>query len=78
MDLSQYELKKSKISSERQLILKDFLDRLNSERGKYPEIKPGRLGMMMSLMTNSQMRQFYHECLYAKNFSKFFWWKFKK
>jgi len=68
-------LKKSKITNERQLIMKEFLDRLNAERGKYPPIKPARLGVMCRYMDTSQMKQFLGECKYANNFSKFFWWK---
>ena len=79
MNLSQYKIKQSKITSERQLILKEFLDRLNQDRKPpYLPIVPARLGKMMQFMTVSQMKQFLGECKYAKNFSKYFWWSFKK
>ena len=78
MDLSKYQLpKKSKITSERALILKDFLDRLNADRKDYPPIKPARLGMLLRFCNNSQLKQFYGMCKNAKHFSKFFWWKLK-
>ena len=78
MDLKNYKIKKSSITNERQLILKEFLDRLNAERKPpYPPLKPARLGVMMRFMTTSQMKQFLGECNYAKSFSKFFFWSFK-
>ena len=78
LDLSKYKIQKSKITNERQLILKEFLDRLNADRKDYPPIKPARLGMMMRFMTVGQMKQFYAELNYCKNFSKSFWFRFKK
>jgi len=77
MDLSKYQIKaKSKINSERQLIIKDFLDRLNQERKPpHKPLTPARLGMLLSLMTVSQMKTFYADCNYAKHFSKYFWYK---
>jgi hypothetical protein len=79
MDLTKYQIpKKTTITNERQLILKDFLDRLNSERGEYPPLKPARVGMLLSPCDNSQLKQFYADCKYAKSFSKYFWWRLKK
>lgn len=78
MDLTKYQLpKKNTITNERQLILKDFLDRLNSDRKDYSPIKPARLGVMLRFCTNSQLKQFYADCNYAANFSKYFWYKLK-
>jgi hypothetical protein len=78
LDLSQYKIKKSTITNERQLIMKEFLDILNADRKDYPPLRPSRLGVMFRHTTTSQMKQFMGECKYAKNFSKFFWWSFKK
>jgi hypothetical protein len=80
MDLSKYQIPKQQtITNERQLIIKDFLDRLNSEiKPPYKPITPARLGMMLSPCTVSQLKQFYGDCNYAKNFAKYFWWRFKK
>lgn len=70
--------KKSNITNERQLIIKEFLDRLNADRKPpFKPLTPARIGIMMRFMTTSQMKQFYGECNYAKHFSKFFWWSFK-
>lgn len=68
--------RKSKITNERQLVMKDFLDRLNPPRiaSGYRNLSPGRLGMMMRHMTTSQMKVFYGECKYANDFSKYFWY----
>lgn len=79
MDLKNYNpIKKTNITSERQLILKDFLDTLNIYRKPpYKPLTPARLGNMMRFMTISQMKQFYSECKQANHFSKYFWWKFK-
>lgn len=74
-----YQIKpKLTITNERQLIIKDFLDQLNAERGSYPPIKPSRLGVMFQHMTTSQLKTFYARCKDANHFSKFFWFSFKK
>lgn len=65
---------KSKITNERQLIIKEFLDRLNSDRGGRPPLAPGFVGMKMRYMTTSQLKQFLGDCKYAKNFSSYWWW----
>jgi hypothetical protein len=80
MDLNKYQLpKKSKITNERQTVMKDFLDRLNSEvKPPYKQMTPARLGMMLRFVSTSDLKIFYGECKYAKNFSAYFWWCFKK
>lgn len=78
MDLSNYQLKKTKITSERQLILGEFLERLNSDRKPpFKPIAPARLGMLLQFTTTSQLKMFLGDCKYANNFSKYFWWKMK-
>lgn len=77
-NLTKYQ-QKSKITNERQLILKDFLEKLNLDRKPpFQQLSPARLGMMMRYMTVSQMKEFYGKCKNANNFSKFFFWSFKK
>ena len=80
MDLTQYKIpNQTKITNERQLVLKEFLDILNAERKPpYKPLSPARLGMMMRFMTTSQMKTFLADCKYSNNFSKYFWWSFKK
>ncbi len=77
MDLTNYNpIKKTGITNERQLIIKEFLDRLNPYRKPpFKPLTPARLGMMMRFMTVSQMKQFYSELNYCKHFGKSFWWK---
>ncbi len=72
--LKRYKPKESKITNERQLIIQEFLDRLNSERGKYPPLKPARLGVILRFMNNSQLKTFLAECKDANHFSKYFWY----
>jgi len=68
---------KSKISNERQLVIKDFIDQLNPPRiarGLKP-LSPGFIGMKMRYMSTSELKVFYGECRYAQNFSKHWWWR---
>jgi hypothetical protein len=76
-DISKYKEPKTKLN-ERQALLKEFLDILNSDRGKYPPIQPGRLGMLLAPIKTKDLYSFLAECKYATNFSKFFWWRCKK
>lgn len=76
IDLSKYKLpEKSTITNERQLIIKEFLDRLNLDRKPpYKKLTAGFVGMKMSMLSVSQLKEFLANCNYAKNFSKFWWW----
>lgn len=84
--IERYEIPKqeSKITNERQEILKMFLDRLNIGRGegsKYPLLAPGRIAKKFKeagLKTNGELRQFYGSCNDSKNFSAYFWWSLDK
>ncbi|MFA6790419.1 MAG: hypothetical protein WCR65_02475 [Parcubacteria group bacterium] len=78
MDLSNYKIKKTKITNERQMWIGKFLDRINAERRHpYKPITPARMGMILSPMNLSQIKAFYGECNDARHFSKYFWWKVK-
>ena len=70
------EVKPSKISNERQLVLKDFLDRLNPPRIKagYKPYKPAYMGMKLSHLNTQDLYFFLSECKHANNFSKYFHW----
>lgn len=75
LNLKNYEIKKSKITSERQLVLKQFLDRLNQDRRPpYPPLQAKRLAIKLSYLTTSQLKEFWHQCNYANHFSKYFFW----
>jgi len=74
IDKNKYKQTKSKITSERQLILKDIIDRLNSERGTFPPLEPKKIAIKLSYLTTPELKNLYSLCKDAKNFSKFFWW----
>lgn len=72
-----------KITSEWQLILKDFLDELNKGRGEgtqWKEYTASRVAGMMSRagIKKGGYRNFLVDCKKAKNFSAFFHWRLKQ
>ena len=77
--LKTEEIKESKIRNERQLVLKDFLDKLNRdrERSGFKPYTPAYLGMKLAHLTLEDMYFFLSECRHAKNFSKYFHWALK-
>lgn len=77
IDINKYKKKESKITNERQLIIGEFTDKLNSERKGFPQLKPARIGMMLRYLDTSHLKTFFGECKYSDNFSKHFWWCFK-
>lgn len=71
--------KKSKISNERQSVVKEFLDILNSQRGgQFKPLTPARLGVMFRFMSTGELKAFLANCKDAQHFSKFFWYSFKQ
>ena len=70
---------KSKITNERQLVIKEFLDTLNKDREgtKYPPIAPQRLGVMLGHINTYDLKIFLADCRYANHFSKYFFYKLK-
>jgi len=75
LNLKNYQIKKSKINSERSLILSQFLERLNQDRRPpYPPLQAKRLAIKLSYLSTSQLKEFWGDCNYASNFSKYFWW----
>lgn len=70
----------SKVKSQRGELIGLFLEKLNQGRigTKYPPIKAGRIAVMLSpIKSTSDLRAFYGECDQAKNFSSYFFWKYK-
>ena len=72
-----------KRGSERSEVIGMFLEKLNSERGKYPPLKASRVAVMLSTIKSvKDLRAFYSECLYHDSpvcgFSKWFFYCFKK
>lgn len=71
---------KTKITSERQEIVKMFLEKLNEDRGKLKLLTPAFISMKMAdagLKSNQDLYQFYAECKERKNFGKYWWWSLK-
>ena len=80
LNFSAYKIpEKKNVISERAEVIGLFLTKLNSERGKYPPLKASRVAVMLSTIKSvKDLRAFYGECLAAKNFSSYYWWRFKK
>lgn len=79
IDLSKYQNKPKTKISQRAEIVGMFLEKLNSERGKYPPLKPARIAMLLSPIKEvSNLRAFFGECNNSKNFASYFWWRLKK
>jgi len=67
---------KSKITNQRQELVKKFLDRLNESRDgeKYKPLSPARVAVKMSFMSVSELYQFYGYCDESSNFSSTWWY----
>lgn len=68
---------KSKLTNERQAIIKMFTDRLNQGNALYKSLQPAFISMKMAyagLASNAELMEFYQECDRAKHFSKYWWW----
>ncbi len=82
LEFTQYqipEVKKSKITNERQALIKEFLDTLNASRKEpYKPLTAARLGVMLAPVDTKALYTFLADCKYAKNFSSYFWWSFKR
>jgi hypothetical protein len=86
-NISKY-TKKEKSLPKRAGIVKMFIDKINEGRvgTKYPLIETKaqktrmaiKLSEKMTGMSDGDLFAFYGECSYAKNFSAFFFWRFKK
>lgn len=81
LNFKSYQIKKpkKKTISERAEVIGMFLEKLNGERGSFPPLKAGRVAMMLAPIKSAKdLRAFYGECMNATNFSKYYWWRFKK
>lgn len=80
LNFKDYQVKKTATSlNERQALLKEFLDTLNADRKPpYKPLTPGRIGMMLAPIKTKDLYSFLADCKYAGNFSRYFWWRFKK
>lgn len=78
VDLSRYQPAKvkSKITNQRQEVMKMFVDRLNADRisGGYKPLRPAFYAVRMRFMDIQQLRQFYGYCDEAMSFSRTWWW----
>ena len=75
--IETYTTPKTKLN-QRQYLLQQFISKLNSERGEYPEINPKVLAIRMSKIKTDCLYGFLKECQEARQFSNYFWWKIKK
>lgn len=69
-DFIPSEIKKTSMTSERQTIIKQFVDSLNLERinTKYKPLTPRSVAVMLgTIKTNSELYRFYSECMDYKN-----------
>lgn len=66
--------KQSGISNERQLILKDFLERINPARKEagYKPYTPARFGVKVAPLSTELLQYLYGVCKKAKNFTACF------
>jgi len=65
----------SKIVNERQLLIKDFLDKINAERKgtKYKQLTPRAVAIKLSHLSEFDLKYFYKQCdSYKESFSKAF------
>lgn len=79
MDLRNFKVPVAKkefsgIVNKRQYLIKQFLDKLNSERGNFKPLTPARVAVMLSPITTDNLEGFYEECKAANHFSKFFYY----
>lgn len=69
-----------KITSERQLVLKDFLDRLNPLREKagYKSLSAKVLAIKLGHISTEDLKVFYGICKDSKSFGACFWARLRK
>lgn len=85
MNLETYtppKIERSKITNERQNLLKMFLDvkvdGIMVRKGStFVPISPSRLGFALSHIPTEDLYAFYKQCENAKHFGKYFWWALK-
>ena len=73
---SFFSKKKDTINNERQLLVRDFLTAINSERSgtKYKPLSARAVAIKLSHLSEFDLRYFYKQCSeYKGEFSKCFW-----
>jgi len=75
-----YERPISKITNERQAIVKEFLDTLNlgREGTKYVKIWPKRLAARLGGIKTKDLYVLMSKCKDSKEFGQYFWWATRK
>ena len=75
-DLTRYQKPTTKAKDKRAHLLEQFLARINTEERRtagYKDVKPARLGMMLSHVDTDDLEAFYKQCAtYKGAFSKAF------
>lgn len=73
------ETEKDKITNERQSVIKQFVERLNTERRgtKYPELAPSAVAVKLSHLSLQDLYFLLKRANQAKSFSSYFWWSIK-
>lgn len=81
--LEKFEIKKSSITSKRQMLLKDFVENLNLERSgsKYPPLTGKVVAIKLFHLSEFDLSAFYSSCKDAQrrngSFSKYFWYNLR-
>lgn len=81
LNLERYTKPTTKATSKRAHLLEQFLDKLNPSRMEagFPELKPARIGMMLSHLSDDDIYFFFRNCeQYKGGFSKCFFGSLKK
>lgn len=80
IDMSRFQVAKSKITNERQELIEKFVTRLNNSRkaGGYKPLGAGFYASKMSLIPTDELHLFYKELDQSKNFCALWWWKIKQ
>jgi len=76
-----FSLKESKIVNERQLLIKDFLDKINAERigTKYKPLTARAVAIKLSHLSSFDLKYFYKQCdSYKGEFGKCFFGALKQ
>lgn len=71
---------KSKITNERQELIKEFIENtyITSKESEYVHPDAIVIGVQVKDWSTNDLRDFLKECKQAKNFSSFFWYKIKE
>lgn len=78
--LFNYQPQQSKITSERQLVLKDILEQINREREgtKWKPLSARGLAIKVSFLSTEDLKYHHYNCLKAKEYGRLFFGLIKK